>query len=147
MAYDRTWLDELTDEKYRVVYEHPDIIKCIECEFNCGNYKEICCSNIVSYPIMPNDYGCKNGRIKRNPYKQLDEYNIFHKIGCKFGLHKSVMLGTSKPYTNQILEKCDCCGKYGLYNTNTQQTIWFNKKDKEKHLSKSCIEMIEKYNL
>lgn len=147
MAYDPTWLDTLTDEKYRVVYEHPDIIKCIECEFNCGNYKEICCSNIASYPIMPSDYGCKNGRLKKDPYEQLDKYNIIDKIKCKLGIHKAVWLGVAQPYKNEVLERCDCCGKYGLWKANVPIEIWFKRKDREKHLSKSCIEMMDKYRL
>lgn len=148
MAYDATWLETLTDEKYRVTFNHPDIIKCDVCDFNCASKNENpCCSNIVSYPTMPHDFGCKNGRMKKEAHKPLKKYNIIDKMKCKLGMHKPIWLGKSQPFMMEILERCDCCGKYGLWNSSLNTEVWFKSERKEIYLSKGCIEMINKYNL
>ena len=133
----------LDDEKFRISYEHPDIIKCIDCEHNVNGY----CSNQYSYPEIKGYDGCKNGRIIKKDI-ELKKYSFLDKIKCKLGLHKEHWLGKSNPYPNEILMKCTCCNKYGLYNMNMQCTFWFNKKDIGKYVkSKSCLEMIDKYRL
>lgn len=152
MAYDATWLETLTDEKYRVTFNHPGIIRCIDCDFNWATEKENeesgpRCSNIASYPTMPKDFGCKNGRVKRVAYEPFEEYNILDKMKCKLGYHKAVLIGQYQPSQNEILERCDCCGKYGLWNRYFSTEIWFKPEHKKKYLSKSFLEMIEKYNL
>lgn len=145
---DTTWIENLTDKSYRVTFDHPDIIKCSVCDFNCASKHDDnpCCSNIVSYPIMSHDFGCKNGRMKKEAYKTIN-YSLIDKMKCKLGMHQTVWIGQSHPFMIETLEKCNCCGKYGLWNRALNSEIWFKPKHKEKYLSKECLEMINKYNL
>lgn len=137
------WTDELADKEYRKTYEHPDIIKCADCEY-LNKYGS--CSNIYSYPTMPEGFGCKNGRVKCEN-KSNQKYSILDKLKCKLGFHRERIVGKSNPYCQEVLLKCDCCGKYGLWHTGINCVGWCDEKDKEKYLSKSCLDMIDKYNL
>jgi hypothetical protein len=38
------------------------------------------------------------------------------KIKCFFGFHKERILGSELPYYQQVLLKCDGCGKYNLWH-------------------------------
>ena len=137
------WVEKLVDKDYINTFKHPDIIKCKECIYKCINGR---CSNMRFYPIVPKNFGCKNGILKRDK-KEETKYNVFQKIKCKLGFHQEIWLGKSNPFFQEILMKCDCCGKYGLWKTGTNQTIWFKDEEKHIYLNESCIEMIKKYNL
>ena len=137
------WIKTLTDKDYRNTFKHPDIIKCKECIYKCPNGY---CSNIYSYPIMPKDFGCKNG-IKKREKETISKPTLIQKIKCLLGDHKEVWIGKSNPFVSEILMRCSCCGKYGLWKTGSNVEVWFNKEDISKYLNESCQEMIKKYNL
>lgn len=76
--YNKNWIKDLDDKHYRAVSKSPNIIKCKNCEFNC---RDNTCSNIYSYPRMPKDFGCKNGRLEGF---EIFEYSLLNKLSDKF---------------------------------------------------------------
>lgn len=137
------WINNLKDEDFKKVFTHPDIIKCKDCKFICEGF---ICSNIYSYPKMPQNFGCKNGILKcKKPINKKS--NLLNKIKCKLGYHQEICIGKYYPYLFDFLFKCECCNKYGLYNRNLNYTLWIKESEKEQFLTKSCLEMIEKYQL
>jgi hypothetical protein len=49
---------------------------------------------------------------------------MLQKIKCLFGFHKERWLGMELPYYQQVLMKCDSCGKYGIWHTGINLTYW-----------------------
>ena len=139
-------MNNLADKDFRHIFNHPDIIHCEDCTYKTSTNL---CSNIYSYPPIDNIGGCKNGILlkEKSKFKPEEKVSLWQKIKCFFGFHRKYWLGKSSPYPNQILMRCPCCGKYGLYDMRVQCTDWFKREDMEKHLTKECIEMIKKYSL
>lgn len=57
------------------------------------------------------------------------------RIKCFFGFHKERWLGFEKPYYQQVLMKCDCCGKFNVWHTGINLNYW------TKHLTQLPEEM------
>lgn len=55
---------------------------------------------------------------------------MIQRIKCLFGFHKEIWLGMELPYYQQVLMKCSCCKKYGLWQMALNITYW------EKDISK-----------
>lgn len=69
---------------------------------------------------------------------------MLQRIKCFFGLHREVWLGCEKPFYRQILMKCDCCGKYNLWNAGRNTDYWT--KDIN-NFPKEVVDHIKKHNL
>jgi hypothetical protein len=52
---------------------------------------------------------------------------VIQKIKCLFGFHKERWLGMELPYYQQVLMKCDCCGKYNLWHTGINVNTGYHK--------------------
>jgi hypothetical protein len=65
---------------------------------------------------------------------------MLQKVKCYFGFHKERWLGMELPYCQQVLMKCDCCGKYSLWHTGINaQTGWTKNLDKLPKIVKNHI--------
>lgn len=49
---------------------------------------------------------------------------MLQKIKCMMGFHKERWLGIELPYYQQVLMKCNYCGKYGLWHTGINVNYW-----------------------
>lgn len=49
---------------------------------------------------------------------------MIQRMKCLFGFHKERWLGFEKPYYQQVLMKCDCCGKYNVWHTGINVNYW-----------------------
>ena len=55
---------------------------------------------------------------------------MIQKLKCIFGFHKEKRLGFKRPFYQQVLMKCDCCGKYNVCHTGIGANYWTkNKRD------------------
>lgn len=55
---------------------------------------------------------------------------MLQKIKCLFGSHKERWLGFEKPFYQQVLMKCDSCGKYNVWHTGINVNYWTRNVDK-----------------
>lgn len=56
--------------------------------------------------------------------QMVKETNMFQKIKCFFGSHRVQFLGMELPFYQQVLLKCDCCHKYGLWHYGINCEYW-----------------------
>lgn len=49
---------------------------------------------------------------------------MLQKLKCLMGSHQEIWLDMELPYYQQVLMKCGCCGKYGLWQTGINCTYW-----------------------
>lgn len=62
------------------------------------------------------------------------------KLKCLFGYHVERWLGFEQPFYQQILMKCDNCGKYNLWHRGIMvETGWTKKIDKFPEVIKEYI--------
>ena len=66
------------------------------------------------------------------------------RLKCLFGFHKERWLGFSKPFYQQVLMKCDCCGKYNVWHRGINVDYWTKDLDK---IPKEIREFIIENNL
>lgn len=69
---------------------------------------------------------------------------MFQKIKCFLGFHNEQWLGCEKPFYQQILMKCPCCGKYNLWHSGRNTNHWTKNINE---YPKEIVECIKKYNL